>query len=64
MQFAGQPAGDYELVIETVPPSLGTLTIIYPVATYDLRSQRNGRTITARAAAGESGVTLLSWQLD
>lgn len=64
VQFPGQPAGDYELVIQTAPPGTGTLAITFPVAGYDIRSQRNGRTITARATASSSGVTLLSWQLD
>lgn len=32
--------------------------------TYDLRSQRDGRTITARVTASPSGVTVVSWQID
>ena len=32
--------------------------------TYDLRSQRDGRTITARVTASASGVTVVSWQID
>ena len=33
-------------------------------STYDLRSQRDGRMITARVAASASGVTVVSWQVD
>ena len=32
--------------------------------TYDLRSQRDGRIITARVTASASGVTIVSWQID
>lgn len=32
--------------------------------TYDLRSQRAGRSITARVTASASGVTVVSWQID
>ena len=32
--------------------------------TYDLRSQRDGRTITARVTASASGVSVVSWQTD
>ena len=31
---------------------------------YDLRSQRDGRMITARVTASASGVTVVSWQVD
>lgn len=31
---------------------------------YDLRSQRDGRMITARVSASASGVTVVSWQVD
>lgn len=31
---------------------------------YDLRSQRDGQTVTARVAASASGVTVVSWQVD
>jgi len=33
-------------------------------ATYDLRSQRDGRTIEGRIIASASGVTIVSWQVD
>lgn len=62
--YPGQAAGSYQLVVQTVPPSAGSLTITYPVASYDVRSQRDGRTITARASASTTAVTLLSWTLD
>lgn len=64
VEFAGQPAGSYQVVVQTFPPTPGTLTINYPIASYDLRSQRNGRTITARAAASTSAVGVISWQVD
>jgi hypothetical protein len=32
--------------------------------TYDLRSQRDGQTITARVTASPSGVSIVSWQID
>ena len=64
LQFTGQPAGTHQVVIQTVPPDTGTLTINYPVASYDLRSQRDGRTITSRATASANAVTIISWQLD
>jgi len=64
VEFAGQPAGSYQVVVQTSPPSSGTLTINYPIASYDLRSQRDGRTITARATASTNGVTVVSWQID
>ena len=31
---------------------------------YDLRSQRGGRTIVARVTASPSGVSVVSWQID
>lgn len=66
VQFPGQAAGSYTLVVQTVPPDTGSLTITYPsgAPAYDIRSQRNGRTITARATASVGSVTLLSWTLD
>ncbi len=33
-------------------------------ASYDLRSQRDGRMITARVVASPSGVSIVSWQID
>lgn len=64
LQFTGQPAGTHQVVIQTVPPGTGTLTINFPIASYDLRSQRDGRTITSRATASVNAVTIISWQLD
>ena len=64
IEFADRPAGSYQVVVEASPPSSGTLAINHPVAGYDLRSQRDGRTITARATASASGVTIVSWQID
>jgi hypothetical protein len=64
VQFGPEAAGSYQILVETVPATTGTLTINYPIASYDLRSQRDGRTITARATAGTNAVTIISWQLD
>lgn len=64
LQFASQPAATYQVVVETVPPDSGTVTVNYPIASYDLRSQRDGRTITVRATASGNAVTVISWQLD
>jgi len=63
LQFSDVPAGSYRLLVETSPPTTGTISINYPVACYDIRSQRNGRTITSRATAGDSAVKIVSWQL-
>jgi hypothetical protein len=65
VEFAGKAAGSYQVVVETDPVDpLGTLTINYPIASYDLRSQRDGRTITARVTASPNGVSIVSWQID
>jgi hypothetical protein len=63
-QFLGRPAGSYQLLVETSPAGAGTVTIIYPVASYDIRSQTSGRTITARATASTDAVRIFSWQLN
>ena len=64
VQFASEPAGSYQVLVETDPASSGTLTINYPIASYDLRSERDGRSITTRATASTNAVTIISWQLD
>ena len=65
VEFAGKDAGSYQVVVETDPvDASGTLTINYPIASYDLRSQRDGRTITARVTASPNGVSIVSWQVD
>ncbi len=64
LEFTSQPAGSYQMLVETAPASSGTLTINYPAASYDLRSQRDGRTITVRTAAGTDAVSVISWQLE
>jgi hypothetical protein len=64
VQFDGEAAGSYQVLVETDPASSGTLTINYPVASYDLRSERDGRGITARATASTNAVTIISWQVD
>ena len=63
LQFSDVSAGSYRLLVETSPAGAGTVTINYPVATYDIRSERNGRTITSRAEAGDNAVRIVSWQL-
>jgi hypothetical protein len=64
VEFAGQPAGSYQVLVETAPPGSGSVTINYPVASYDLRSERDGRAITVRATASPNAVKVISWQLD
>jgi len=64
LQFSNVPAGSYKLLVETAPPTTGAVTINYPAAAYDIRSQRNGRTITSRATAGPDAVRIISWQLE
>jgi hypothetical protein len=64
VQFGSEPAGSYQMLVQTAPPSSGTLTINYPIASYDLRSERDGRSITSRATASTNAVTIISWQLD
>jgi len=63
-QFSDVAAGSYRLLVETAPPSTGTVTINFPVAAYDIRSQRNGRAITCRATATDNAVRIVSWQLE
>jgi hypothetical protein len=64
VEFPGQSAGSYRVLVETAPPVTGTLMINYPVASYDLRSERDGRAITVRATASPNAVKVISWQLD
>ena len=64
LEFANQPADSYQVLVETVPPVTGTLMINYPVASYDLRSERDGRAITVRTTASPNAVKVISWQLD
>ena len=63
-QFSNVAAGSYKLFVETSPAAMGTVTINYPVATYDIRSSRNGKTITSRATAADNSVKIVSWQLN
>lgn len=64
VQFGPESAGPFQILVEMVPDSTGTLTINYPIASYDLRSARDGRSITARATASTNAVTIVSWQLN
>jgi hypothetical protein len=63
VEFRDQLVGSYKVLVETADPA-GTLMINYPVASYDLKSNRNGRTITVRATASPSAVRVISWQLE
>jgi len=62
VQFSDKPAGSYRLLVETA--ASGTVTISYPVATYDIRSEMNGRSVTSRATASRNAVRIISWQLE
>ncbi len=66
LQFSDRAAGSYKLLVQTAPPRAGDITINYPVASYDIRSEieMNGRTITSRATASENAVRIISWQLE
>jgi hypothetical protein len=61
-EFRGRAAGSYKVLVDTADPA-GTLMINDPVASYDLKSTRNGRTITVRATASPNAVRVISWQL-
>jgi hypothetical protein len=63
-QYSNVAPGAYRLYVETSPVATGTVTINYPVATYDISSTRNGRTTVCRATASEGGVQIVSWQLE
>jgi hypothetical protein len=64
VQFLDKPAGSYQLLVETSPSGTGTITISYPVASYDIRSEMNGRSVTSRATASANAVRIVSWQLE
>jgi hypothetical protein len=67
IQSAVLPPGSYKLLVDTALSSLAgpdVVTINYPLAAYDIRSVRNGRTITSRAAVGVDTVEVISWQLE
>jgi hypothetical protein len=64
VQFSDRVAGSYQLLVETSPSGTGTVTISYPVASYDIRSEMNGRSVTSRATASANAVRIVSWQLE
>jgi hypothetical protein len=64
LQFSDREAGSYQLLVQTAPPATGTITISYPVAVYDIRSEMNGRSVTSRATASDNAVRVVSWQLE
>jgi hypothetical protein len=57
-------AGSYQLVLQTATPATGSVSITFPAASYDLRSDRDGSIATVRATASDSAVEVISWQLD
>ncbi len=42
----------------------GTITITYPIATYDIRSQKDDWTITATVTASYTAIRVISWQIE
>jgi hypothetical protein len=42
----------------------GTITIAYPIASYDIRAQQDERTITVRATASYLATRVISWQIE
>ncbi len=62
VQFA-EPAGAYKMLVQTSSPADGTVTINYPMAAYDVRSQRNDQGITARVLVSDENMTVVSWQI-
>jgi len=42
----------------------GTITITYPIASYDIRAQIGDRTITIRATASYLATRVISWQIE
>jgi hypothetical protein len=42
----------------------GTITITYPISSYDIRAQQGERTITARATASYMATRIISWQIE
>jgi hypothetical protein len=42
----------------------GTITITYPIASYDIRAQQGERTITVRATASYLATRVISWQIE
>ena len=63
-QFLDELAEPHQLLVETDSLGTGEVTISYPVATYDIRSEINGRSITSRATASVNAVRIISWQLE
>lgn len=42
----------------------GTITIAYPIASYDIRAEQGERTITVRATASYLATRVISWQIE
>ncbi len=66
-------AADSCTVVVTLPkkkkygplgPGPITITITYPVASYDIRAQKGDRTITVRATASYLAMRVISWQTE
>jgi hypothetical protein len=64
LQFSNVAPAPYKLYVETSPVATGSVTINYPVATYDIQSTRNGHTTICRATASADAVQIISWQLE
>ena len=55
----------YNLEGEEIPYyGPGTITITYPISSYDIRAQQGERTITARATASYMATRIISWQIE
>jgi len=71
-EFEIDSAGSYNILV-TLPRenkygSLGpgpiTISITYPIASYDIRAQKGDRTITVRATASYLATRVISWQIE
>ena len=71
-EFEIDSAGSYTILV-TLPktnkygplgPGPITITITYPVASYDIRAQKGDCTITARATASYLETRVISWQVE
>ena len=71
-EFEIESAGSYNILV-TLPdtnkygplgPGPITISITYPVASYDIRAQEGDRTITVRATASYLATWVISWQTE
>ena len=70
--FETDSAGSYTILV-TLPrtnkygplgPGPITISITYPIASYDIRAQKGDRTITVRATASYLATKVVSWQIE